>query len=78
MTAWNKQEGGNHYLNFEIQPSEYIQKNGFSWLQGNAIKYISRYNLKGSAELDLKKAKHYIELLEEELAGIAQGIINQT
>lgn len=31
--------------------------------QGNAIKYIMRYDKKGSPLQDLEKAKHYIDLL---------------
>lgn len=57
-----KQEGGNHYKKMKIQPIEYIHANGLNFLQGNAIKYISRYNLKNGKE-DLKKAIHMIELL---------------
>lgn len=57
-----KQEGGNHYKLMKIQPIEYIHANDFNFLQGNAIKYISRYHLKNGKE-DLKKAIHMIELL---------------
>ena len=58
----DKQIGGTHYKNLSIQPVEYIHKNKLNWLQGNVIKYISRYNQKNGSE-DLKKAILCIELL---------------
>jgi len=58
----DKQEGGNHYKLMKIQPVEYIHANQFKFLQGNAIKYISRYHLKNGKE-DLKKAIHMIEMI---------------
>ena len=45
-----------------IQPVEYILMNNIGFLEGNAIKYISRYKKKNGIE-DLKKAKHCIEML---------------
>lgn len=61
-TALEKQEGGSHYKDFPIQPVEYIHANGIGYFEGNVIKYVSRWRSKGGIE-DLKKAKHYIELL---------------
>jgi hypothetical protein len=58
------QEGGNHYRKYAIQPTEFIHKNGVGFIEGNVIKYIMRYKDKNGLE-DLKKAKHYIELLME-------------
>jgi hypothetical protein len=59
-----RQIGGDHYKQFAIQPSEYILKNNIGWLEGNAIKYLSRWKQKGGRQ-DLEKAKHYVELLLE-------------
>jgi hypothetical protein len=59
-TTWDSQVGGDHYKKFAIQPSEYIDKNGFDWYDGNALKYISRHNVKNGAT-DLKKAIQYIQ-----------------
>lgn len=56
------QQGGDHYRNYKIQPVEFIHANNLSFVQGNIIKYICRYKDKNGAE-DIKKAKHYIELL---------------
>lgn len=60
----NGQVGGDHYKDMLIQPSEFIYKNKLDWLQGNAIKYICRHNLKGGEE-DIDKAIHYLNLLKE-------------
>lgn len=64
MSAFNEQEGGNHYKDFAIQPAEFIQKNGLRWCEGNVIKYVSRHRKKNGIE-DLKKARHYLDLLIE-------------
>jgi len=67
--ALDKQVGGNHYKNFKFQPAEFIIANNLGFCEGNAIKYICRYKLKNGIE-DLKKAKHYIEMLIEEEEGV--------
>ena len=59
-----EQVGGDHYSKLAIQPVEYINKNNLSYLQGNVIKYVTRYKDKNGVE-DLQKAKHYINLLIE-------------
>ena len=64
MSAYEKQIGGSHYLKMKIQPSEFANKNNLPFAEGNAIKYICRHKYKGGKE-DLKKAKHYIEMIEE-------------
>jgi len=60
--ATDIQIGGNHYKGYKIQPIEFIVKNGLDYVEGNIIKYICRYKEKGGLE-DLKKARHYIDLL---------------
>lgn len=64
MSAFDKQEGGNHYKDMAIQPLEYIHKNGIGFAEGCAIKYLTRWRAKNGVE-DLKKAKHFIEMLIE-------------
>lgn len=59
------QVGGKHYREMKIQPIEYITQNKLSYSEGNVIKYVSRWRKKGGVE-DLRKAKHYIEMLIEE------------
>ena len=62
--VYGKQHGGNHYSNFKIQPSKFINANHLPFSEGNAIKYICRHPYKGKKE-DLKKAIHYIEMIME-------------
>lgn len=58
-----------HYTQHRIQPMKYIGLNKIGFLEGNIIKYVSRYNIKNGVE-DLKKAKHYLEkLIEREEKG---------
>jgi hypothetical protein len=57
------QVGGNHY-NKAIQPIEYIYKNNLGFIEGNIVKYITRHREKNGVE-DLKKIKHYVDLLIE-------------
>jgi len=64
-TALQKQTGGTHYKGMAIQPAEYAEKNGLSLLEGNVVKYITRWKLKGQPLSDLEKAKHCIDLLIE-------------
>ena len=64
MTALNKQVAGNHYKDLPIQPVEYIHANAMGYLEGNVVKYVSRWRKKNGIA-DLEKAKHYIELLIE-------------
>jgi Protein of unknwon function (DUF3310) len=59
------QIGGDHYKSMQIQPIEFIIANGLGFCEGSAIKYICRYKRKGGIE-DLKKAKHYIDMLIEQ------------
>jgi hypothetical protein len=64
MSALEKQVSGNHYKDFPIQPVEFIHRNNIPYIEGNVIKYISRWRDKGGLA-DLEKAKHYIDLLIE-------------
>ena len=62
--SYDNQVGGNHYSNFKIQPSQFINANNLPFAEGNAIKYICRHKYKGKKE-DLKKAIHYVEMIIE-------------
>lgn len=57
-----QQYGGNHYKSLAIEPIEYAYRNNLDFFQGNVVKYITRFRDKNGLE-DLKKAKHYIDLL---------------
>ena len=62
--ALELQVGGTHYLGFKVQPVEFIHKNNLSFLQGNIIKRICRYNLPtGGGIKDLNKIKHEIDMI---------------
>lgn len=52
-----------HYSRFPIQPLDFIEKNGLSFLEGNVIKYVLRAPYKGSRTEDLKKARVYLDRL---------------
>jgi hypothetical protein len=56
------QVGGGHYAKYKIQPTEFIHANDVPFIEGNIIKYVMRHKDKNGIE-DLKKARHYIDLL---------------
>ena len=64
MSALETQINGKHYKELAIQPVEFIHANGIGYMEGNVIKYVTRWRSKGGLA-DLHKAKHYIELLIE-------------
>ena len=53
-----------HKSGLGIEPLDYIIANKMDFLQGNIIKYVTRYPFKGGVE-DLIKAKKYLEKLIE-------------
>ena len=60
----NTQIGGDHYAKCAIQPIDYIMANRLDYLQGNVIKYVTRYKNKNGVE-DLEKAAHYLRIMIE-------------
>lgn len=64
MSAFEKQEGGDHYKSLSIQPMEYGMANGLDPLQFSILKYVTRFRNKNGVA-DLKKAKHCLEMLIE-------------
>lgn len=64
MTADATQVGGSHYKDKAVQPWDYIVANGLGYLEGNVVKYISRYREKNGLQ-DLEKARHYLDKLIE-------------
>lgn len=64
MNPLQEQIGGSHYKNFKMQPIELIAKTRCSFIQGNIIKYISRYKEKNGKQ-DLEKVIHYAQLALE-------------
>lgn len=61
MGATRKEIAGRHYADRAIQPIEQIASDGLDFVQGNVLKYITRYKFKNGDE-DLRKAEHYCEL----------------
>ncbi len=59
-----QQVGGAHYATKAIQPWDFIIANNLGYLEGNIVKYVSRWKDKGGVE-DLKKARHYLDKLIE-------------
>ena len=57
-----KQIGGSHYKDMKIQPLDFIIQNEIPYMEGNIIKYVSRYKAKNGLQ-DLEKAMHYLEIL---------------
>ena len=64
MSATDEQIGGSHYKDLAIQPIDYIVQNNLGYIEGNIIKYVTRYKNKNGVE-DLRKARHYLEMLIE-------------
>ena len=62
------QIGGGHYKVKGIEPWDYIVANNLGYLEGNVVKYVSRYKEKNGIE-DLKKAQHYLQKLIEVNSG---------
>tara|TARA_R100000315_G_C5152432_1_gene87404 strand:- start:224 stop:490 length:267 start_codon:yes stop_codon:yes gene_type:complete len=62
-SALEEQIGGTHYKNCEIQPVEYIVKNGLDFLEGNIIKYTTRHRKKGQGKEDIEKVIHYANMI---------------
>ena len=63
-SALTTQVSGNHYKDLKIQPVEYNHANNIPYMEGNVIKYVTRWRAKGGIK-DLEKARHYIDLLIE-------------
>ncbi len=53
-----------HYSTFSIEPLDFIVENDLDFLQGNIIKYVTRFPFKNGVE-DLIKARRYIDILIE-------------
>ena len=60
-----RQEGGNHYKSFAIQPWDIIDCYMLNFYEGNIIKYMLRD--KDNRLEDLKKARHYLDKLIQDV-----------
>ena len=66
MDQNDRQVGGDHYKKLAIQTWDYNMANNIGYMEGNIIKYVSRWKEKGG-EKDLLKAKHYLDKLIENI-----------
>jgi hypothetical protein len=64
VKANEHQIGGTHYAENAIQPWDFIIANNLGYLEGNIIKYTTRWRRKGGVD-DLRKVIHYAEKLIE-------------
>lgn len=64
QSANDTQVGGAHYKSKAIQPWDYIVSNRLGYLEGNIVKYVSRWQDKNGVQ-DLEKARHYLDKLVE-------------
>jgi Protein of unknwon function (DUF3310) len=62
--ANDTQIGGTHYQKLPIQPWDYIHANDLGFLEGNVVKYVTRWRDKDGLQ-DLLKAKQCLEKLIE-------------
>lgn len=66
MSALDTQIGGNHYKGFAIQPAEFSERNGLSFLEGSVVKRVARHNQEGGkGRQDIEKAIHELQLVLE-------------
>jgi hypothetical protein len=61
QSALAVQPGGDHYRKCAIQPIEFITTNGWGFIEGNILKYLTRFATKNGRQ-DLEKANHYVDL----------------
>ena len=64
MSVNDIQHGGDHYKDVKFQPWDVVLDWNLGYLDGTALKYISRWKKKNGLE-DIKKAIHFLEKLVE-------------
>lgn len=63
MSALDVQVGGAHYKDFPIQPVEFSERNGLSFLEGSVVKRLCRHSRGGKGRQDIEKAIHELQLI---------------
>ena len=77
MSANDIQIGGDHYKSLTYETWDVVTAWGLGFLDGNAVKYLSRWQSKGGID-DLRKARHYIDkLIEVEDARLKSGEVRR-
>ena len=56
-----RQVGGDHYRQHEIQPWDVIDAYGLLFYEGNVLKYLLRRKVDTDRLTDLQKARHYLD-----------------
>lgn len=59
-----------HYTAGKIEVLDFIEDQQFGYLDGQVVKYLSRYRHKGAPIQDLQKAEFYLKRL---IAHLAKG-----
>lgn len=59
-----EQVGGDHYKRMEIDVFEFAERNGLTFMEATAIKYICRHRFKDGLK-DLRKAMHTVNRLTD-------------
>lgn len=77
VAAGDRQEGGDHYLNMDVQPWDVVDcwtdVERIAFYRGNALKYLMRMGYKDAPAMDALKARHYVERMVEVLWGEASA-----
>ena len=60
----DRQVGGDHYTTLKPQPWDVINAWHLGFFEGNVVRYVARWRVKGNIE-DLRKARHYLDKLIE-------------
>lgn len=64
QSAFDRQEGGDHYKKYPVPLAEFVHKNNIPYLEASVIYYVTRWRDKnGLADID--KAIHTLQLLKE-------------
>jgi hypothetical protein len=72
-TAEEERQAVTHYQVGGMETVDFIKAKNLGFLAGNVVKYMSRYQYKGTPLDDLYKAQHYLEMLiAEELRRIGK------
>lgn len=66
-----------HYTDGGVETIDFIEGKGLGYHEGNIIKYVTRWKLKGGVE-DLKKARWYLNRLISQHAPMSIGQLKNT
>jgi hypothetical protein len=58
-----------HYTTSDIEPIDVIEAWKLGFCLGNTVKYIARHEHKGTALVDLKKARWYLDRAIQKMEG---------